>query len=299
MTTTESATRALQDLGFTALEAQVYAYLLRHASATGYRISHAIGKPTANTYKALAALADQGAVLVDEGGGGAVRAVPPAELLAGLERRSRERRAAASAALAELAPECGDDRVYALRDRDQVFERARAMLGRARQIVLADLFPAVLDELQGDLAACAARGVGVTIRAYAKATAGAARVVNCGGKGAPGRWPGQQLSLVVDGDEHLLALLSPDLQQVHQAVWSGSAFLSCLHHNHLAMELLVAATSTGDAGDEVRFPGDGTAQLDGITVLAADPPGLRRLRAQVAGGTPSVVDPDNDLKGES
>lgn len=299
MATTENATRALQDLGFTALEAQVYAYLLRHASATGYRISHAIGKPTANTYKALAALADQGAVLVDEGGGGAVRAVPPAELLAGLERRARECRAAASAALAELAPECGDDRVYALRDRDQVFERARAMLGRARQIVLADLFPAVLDELNADLAACAAREVGVTIRAYAPATAGAAVVVSCGGKGAPGRWPGQQLSLVVDGDEHLLALLSPDLQQVHQAVWSGSAFLSCLQHNHLAMELLVAATGTGDAGDEARFPGDGTAQLDGITVLAADPPGLRRLRAQVAGGPPPDVDPDDDLKGES
>ncbi|MBK8165002.1 MAG: TrmB family transcriptional regulator [bacterium] len=287
MTTTGQASRALQDLGFTALEAQVYAYLLQHAPATGYRISHAIGKPTANTYKALAALADQGAVLLDDGGGGAARAVPPAELLAGLERRARERREAAAAALADLAPEGGDDRVYALRDRDQVLERARAMLGRARQIALADLFPAVLVELRDDLAGCAARGVSVTVRAYAPADLGAALVVSGEGRGAPGRWPGQQLSLVVDGSEHLLALLSADLQQVHQAVWSGSAFLSCLHHNHLAMEMLVAARRAG--GTEGR--------LDGITVLAADPPGLRRLRAQVTGGVDAAEDPDDNPKG--
>lgn len=287
MATTEQAARALQELGFTALEAQVYAYLLQHAPATGYRISHDIGKPTANTYKALAALADQGAVLLDDGGGGAARAVPPAELLAGLERRARERREAAAAALAGLAPGEGDDRVYALRDRDQVLERARAMLGRARQIVLADLFPAVLAELRDDLADCAARGACVTVRAYAPAGLGAALVISGDGKGAPGRWPGQQLSLVVDGAEHLLALLSPDLQQVHQAVWSGSAFLSCLHHNHLAMELLVAARAAGGAD----------ARLDGITVLAADPPGLRRLRAQVAGGRPADDEPDGNRKG--
>lgn len=287
MTTIEQASRALQDLGFTALEAQVYAYLLQHAPATGYRVSHAIGKPTANTYKALASLADQGAVLLDDGGSGAARAVPPAELLAGLERRERERREAAAAALADLAPGGGDDRVYALRDRDQVLERARAMLARARQIVLADLFPVVLAELRDELAECAARGVSVNVRAYATADLGVALAVSGDGKGAPGRWPGQQLSLVVDGAEHLLALLSNDLQQVHQAVWSGSAFLSCLHHNHLAMELLVA----------VRGPGGGAANLDGITVLAADPPGLRRLRAQVAGGPARDEDPDDNAKG--
>ena len=283
MTTTQEPIQALQDLGFTGLEAQVYVYLLRHAPATGYRISHAIGKPTANTYKALASLADQGAVLLDEGGGGAARAVPPAELLAGLERRAGQRRAAAQAALDELAPGGGDDRVYALKDSRQVLERARAMLARARQIVLADLFPAVFDALRDDLAACAARGVGVTVRAYAPAAAGGAVVVQGAGRGAPGGWPGQQLSLVVDGSEHLLALLAPDLQSVHQAVWSGSAFLSCLQHNHLAMELLVAARDN-DRGAE--------RPLAGITVLAADPPGLRRLRAQVAGDGASDASPE-------
>lgn len=276
MTATVKSVQALQDLGFTGLEAQVYVYLLRHAPATGYRISHAIGKPTANTYKALTSLAGQGAVLVDDGGSGAVRAVPPDELLAILERRGRAQRAAALAALAENVPAGDDDRVYALKDSRQVVERARAMLAGAGQIVLGDLFPAPFELLRDDLAACAARGVRVVVRAYAPVEAGGALVIAGTGKGAPGHWPGQQLSLVVDGAEHLLALLSADLEAVHQAVWSRSAFLSCLHHNHLAMELLFTARAVGG-----REP---ASALAGITVLAADPPGLRRLRAQVAGG---------------
>ncbi len=52
----------------------------------------------------------------------------------------------------------------------------------------------------------------------------------------------------------------------HEAKTSRSAFLSCLHHNHVAMELLVTAS------DRIDGP------LAGITLLASDPPGLLRLR---------------------
>ena len=300
MTTTANPALALQELGFTALEAQVYVYLLRHEPSTGYRISHAIGKPTANTYKALASLAGQGAVLVDDGGSGAARAVPVEELLSGLDRRGREQRAAARAALADMTPGDDDDRVYALKDPAQVVERARAMLARAGQIVLADLFPATFALLREDLIACAARGVRVVVRAYAAAEATGVLVVAAEGKGAPGGWPGQQLSLVADGNEHLLALLSMDLASVHQAVWSRSAFLSCLQHNHVAMELLYTAR------EATGVPGVAAPDLADITVLAADPAGLRRLRDQVAGDPSSAspvpaipMNPDDNAKGVS
>ncbi len=125
-------------------EALAYAYLVQEGPATGYRISHAIGKPTANTYKAIATLAQQGAVQVDSGEGKLVRAIPPDELLAGLERRAREKREAARALLAARADRPEAARVYSLKTLDQVLERARAMLGRAREIVLADPFPGPL-----------------------------------------------------------------------------------------------------------------------------------------------------------
>src|SRR5437870_4511293 len=51
------------------------------------------------------------------------------------------------------------------------------------------------------------------------------------------RWPGEWLNIVVDGEEHLLALLSEDCSRVHQAVWSSSPYLSVLHPSGMASEI--------------------------------------------------------------
>ena len=274
MTTTNelSISKALQGLGFTEIEALVYAFLVGSDPATGYRVSHAIGKPTANTYKAIASLGQRGAVLVEEGGSRLVRAVAPDELLAGLERRAREAREAARAALADRAADVADERVYTLRARDQVLQRARAMLGRAREIVLGDLFPGPLDELADDLSAAAARGVRVVVKVYAgRDVRGVTEVPEADAPRALSEWPGQQLSLVVDADEHLLALFDAPLGRVLRAIWSRSTFLSCLHHNHVAMELLHTAWKG-------RGSLTGADALVGISLLSSRPPGLRRLR---------------------
>jgi sugar-specific transcriptional regulator TrmB len=275
-TNDSSLSNALQGLGFSEIEALVYAFLVQNEPATGYRISHAIGKATANTYKAVASLVQQGAVQVDEGGNRLIRAVPPDELLAGLERRARERREVARAALAARSADVADDRVYTLRARDQVLERARAMLGRAREIVLGDLFPGPLEAVAPDLAAAAARGVRVVVKTYSRLDVpGVATVDEADAARALSGWPGQQLTLVADADEHLLALFDVSLANVLQAVWSRSTFLSCLHHNHVAMELLHAAwrergsLATSDA-------------LVGISLLSSRPPGLRRLWERTA-----------------
>jgi len=268
--------KSLLDLGFSEIEALVYTFLVRSEPSTGYRISHAIGKPTANTYKAIATLEQRGAVLIDDGDNRLVRAVPPDELLAGLEHRALQQREAARTALASLVQDDGDDRVYTLRDRDQVLERARAMLARARSIVLGDMFPAPLATLAEDLAAAAARGVRVVVKSYAGTRiTGVEVVVAADGDRALAAWPGQQLSLVVDANEHLLAMFDAKLAHVRQAVWSRSAFLSCLHHNHVAMELLVTV------GGRPR----GT--LADITLLASSPPGLARLRHVADEGDPT------------
>ena len=270
--------KALQGLGFSEIEALVYAFLAGRESATGYRISHAIGKPTANTYKAVASLARQGAVQVEDGGSGLVRAVPPDELLAGLERRARESREAARAALAHRGGDGADDRVWSLRSPDQVFERARAMLGRAREIVLGDLFPGPLEALAGDLAAAAARGVKVVVKVYSRVDVpGVAEVPEADAARALAGWPGQQVTLVADAEEHLLALLDDALGLVHQAVWSRSAFLSCLHHNRVAMELLHTAWKG-------RGSLSGADALVGVSLLSSRPPGLHRLREQAGSG---------------
>ncbi len=72
-------------LGLTETEALVYGYLIQNSPATGYRVSHAIGKQPANTYKAIASLQAKGAVMAEEGGTKMCRAVPAEEFLARLE----------------------------------------------------------------------------------------------------------------------------------------------------------------------------------------------------------------------
>src|SRR3974377_860031 len=83
---TVQAIHALTDFGFTDLEAEVYVFLLQEWPAPGYRGAHALGKPVANTYKAIESLQNKGAILVDEGANRLCRAVPAEELLSQLER---------------------------------------------------------------------------------------------------------------------------------------------------------------------------------------------------------------------
>jgi len=70
-------TRPLKALGFTETEALIYGYLVENSPATGYRISHDIGKQPPNTYKAIASLEDKGAIIVEVGERKLCRAVPP------------------------------------------------------------------------------------------------------------------------------------------------------------------------------------------------------------------------------
>src|SRR5215468_10366506 len=110
-----TAIDALTRLGFTALEAEVYTFLLGEPGATGYRIAQGIGKPVANTYKALESLQRKGAILVEDDESRRFRAVPAEELLLGLERDFAQTRAQAARALARLGTdEASDDRVYQL-----------------------------------------------------------------------------------------------------------------------------------------------------------------------------------------
>src|SRR5215475_7831512 len=169
-----TAVHALMQLGFTALEAEAYTWLLGEPGATGYRIAKGIGKPVANTYKALESLQSKGAVLVEEEQNRVCRAVPAEELLQQLERGFATHRADAARALSRVAGAEGDDRVYTLRTAAQVMERARSMLKTARQVVLIDAFPAALAAIRPDVARAVARGVEVAVKTYRRMDTGGA-----------------------------------------------------------------------------------------------------------------------------
>jgi sugar-specific transcriptional regulator TrmB len=265
---------SLSALGFTELEARLYCELLRRSPATGYRLSKDLGKAAANIYQGLAALMQKGAVMADEGTARAFRPVPPDELLSSLGKGFERRRSEAAAALARIEQPAGDDRVYEIRSVAQILERAEAMIARAGDIILFDLFPAPLAMLRAPLEDAARRGVAVAGLVYEPVAPAPAftAVSAASAAGFLDRWPGEQLSLICDAQEHLVALIARGGERVLHGIWSGSAYLSALQHNGLASEIRLLAASPAEDDPLAR-----------IGLLRAYPAGLRSLVGARAG----------------
>ena len=231
---------ALTALGFTEMEAAVYAYLLGSPPVTAYAIAKAIGKPVANTYKTVASLQDRGAVIVDETANRLCSAVPAEELLRGLEDAFERRRKAAAEALARVRVSGTSDGIYSLTTADQVHERAIRMIGDAVDVVLIDAFPIVLNRLTPALQQAAARGVTVVVQSYERVrVAGAEVLIPLLHERVRARWPGQWLSLVADGAEYLSGYLDADGEAVHRALWTANAFIAWPQHSYLVQALRV------------------------------------------------------------
>jgi len=251
MTPAKPATsRAVRDavepislLGFTELEATIYAWLVQHSPATGYKVARAVGKPIANTYKAIEALQRKGAVLVDETGNRMCRAVPPADLLEQVEHDFQRRHREARSALGKLdipkaAPDAG---VYALTSSEQVYERCRKMLSKAKAVALLDLYPRPLHDLKSSIQACAKRGVNVAAQVYETvAIPGVETVMHGQVDTVLKKWDGHWLNCVIDGAELLIAYFGADGETVNQAIWSPSPFLCTVFGSALGAELLAS-----------------------------------------------------------
>jgi sugar-specific transcriptional regulator TrmB len=264
----------LQALGFTETEALVYGYLVENSPATGYRISHAIGKQPANTYKALRSLEDKGAIVIESGKSNLCQAVPPDEVLDNLEKQFQQHRLEAKRELKALPSPSVYAGIFHLKSVEQVIQRARAMVGEASAIVLCDLSPGPCRQMAESLREAAASGVIVACHVYAEEEIEGVHTLNMTDRDlASVNWPGQQISVVVDSREHLLGLLAKDMETVLEAVWSSSDFLSCMQHNHLVAELLAIGPRSRYSG-----PADDVGEfLDSITLTRFRPPGLEAL----------------------
>ncbi|MEE8587169.1 MAG: helix-turn-helix domain-containing protein [Acidobacteriota bacterium] len=237
----QDSVNALTSLGFTGLEAEVYAFLLQESPATGYRVAQAIGKPVAGTYKSIESLQAKGALMVAADGKNRLcRAVPWRELLDQIEQRFQDSCHQAEQALSQLRGSSDDDRVYELETRSQVVQRCRRMLETARELVLADLYPSLTHPLRAGLEAAAQRGVEVILKVYQPIDIPATRqILRKSGSEIYGRMPGDVISLSVDGSEHLLAFLRPGSEEVFQALWTKSAMLSDRLHEQLVHEFIL------------------------------------------------------------
>ncbi|UCG44385.1 MAG: hypothetical protein JSU73_07225 [candidate division WOR-3 bacterium] len=245
----------LSEVGFSGLEADVYVALLQEPGVTGYRVSRLIGKPAPNTYKALDSLRVKGAAVLDESSGSRTySALPIGDYLNGLKRSLESRHEAIEKELQGTAVSLVEGGIYKLTTVDQVYARARAMIESARSVILLDVFPPPLAELEPDIRRAARRGVSVFIKAYAAVECRGCDVIapEAGETADLRYWNGDWLNIVIDCREYLLSFLKPGGAGVHEAVWSRNAYMAVLTYNGILHELLLTRVGHMMRADRTR-----------------------------------------------
>jgi sugar-specific transcriptional regulator TrmB len=231
----------LSEIEFSGLEAAVYLALLREPGATGYRLSQMVGKPVANTYKALDSLRVKGAVLVDESSGTRTyAALSIHEYLDGLRRNLETKQAEIERELKDTVVTPMHGGIFQFTSVEQVYERCRNIIKNAKSVVLADAFPYSLEKIRAELTSASKRGVKVFIKAYSPTKFPGCDLV------APEKdsillkaWNGDWLNIFVDWREFVQSLLKKNNAGIHEAVWSRNPYLAFLAYGGFVNELLL------------------------------------------------------------
>jgi sugar-specific transcriptional regulator TrmB len=133
--------------------------------------------------------------------------------------------------LSHLKPAPADEKSYQLLSGPLVLERCRQMLQRCTTIAVLDVFPGPLEAIREDIGAAVARGVEVYLQVYRETRLpGAHLVLTSIAETAIEYWSSQQLNIVIDGREYLLALFNQDVSEVYQATWSRNLYVSSMLH---------------------------------------------------------------------
>lgn len=140
-----AAKDALVSLGFTALESEIYACLVGQGSASGYRVAQTIGKPAANTYKALETLQRKGAVVQDDVKKKSYAPIAPEILLTRLNKEFEKNKASALKAFKDAVFPSSNNKLIPLGTLDQAIQHASHLLAAAENTVVFIASKSILD----------------------------------------------------------------------------------------------------------------------------------------------------------
>lgn len=217
-------------LGFNALEAEVYVALLKHGPQTAYKVGKLLNRPTANVYKAVDVLANSGAIEIEEGDVKICKAIPIKALAQQLQKSYKNKIDNAVDQLSVIKPEISEEGIYKLQTVESVFQRVNEMLKRCTNIAVIDSFPKPLEIIGNDLNKLAKKGIDVFVEAYDeieldKSISVSMPIVR---NESLKYWNAQQLNVAIDGKEMLVAIFNADLTEVIQATYSNSNYLACI-----------------------------------------------------------------------
>jgi len=236
---------SLKNLGLNQLEAEVYLHLLTNEQMTAYKVGKSINKPTANVYKAIDALASKGAVLIESNKSKYCKAVPPNEFLNHYKKELIAKTEETKNLLNNLEIDHYDEKTYSIESAPLVFERFRNMMQKAKVIAVIDAFPNALNLVLEPIKEAIIRGVKVYIQTYKPIEIDGADIAysNIGEK-AMAHWKSEQLNLIIDGEEYLMALMDKDLTKTIQANWSNNYYMACtLHAGRMQEQTMMKITT--------------------------------------------------------
>lgn len=246
---------ALEDLGLSATEAEIYVALLEHCQegpVSAYRLAQAMGRDPANMTKTLGAMSKHGAVRVTGKRPRLYAPVAPVDFTGALVERLQARQREAVAMLEKIGQPPADEGLHPLESRQQALTIARRLLGEAERVVLLDAAAELLAELADDLGEVAA-GEGVTVLARsdgADAPPGVRLRTEAGPGSLSADAPGPWLRLTVDGRGCLEAVAHPgDAADLLYGHWSRNPSEAFLAHRNLAAEFVL--------GDVLDLVGEG------------------------------------------
>ncbi|MDE2150518.1 MAG: TrmB family transcriptional regulator [Gammaproteobacteria bacterium] len=154
--------QALQALGFTEYEARAYLALVDDGELNGYELAKASGIPRANVYAVADKLLQRGAAQrLQDAGGLRYAAVPPAQVLHGIESGQKQALTAARRALARRPRRRQPAAVFTLRG-DELLAKARQLIDAGERTLLIAIQPAEAARLVAPLRAARERGVAIT-----------------------------------------------------------------------------------------------------------------------------------------
>ena len=153
----------LRQLGFTDYEARIYVQLLKASPATAYEVAKAASVPRANTYAALEALAQRGAVLPVNEEPLRYIAAPPKTLFEGISRQTRTLCSDLSDRLSTVAPEASDNHVWTVFGDAAVQDRIELMIAESHHSIWIKAADEVIRRHKESLRKAAKRGVALMI----------------------------------------------------------------------------------------------------------------------------------------
>ncbi len=228
----------LAEMGLSNLEATVYIWLLAHKRSTGYNIAMQIGKPVANTYKALKSLKRKGAVISDSTSNKLIYdTVPIDQFLNSIQLDFDRKRNRIIQEVEKLDVQQEPVGIYELQSSELVYEKAITMIENAKYSLIIDAFPTPLKILTPHILSHNKQGLDIFLKHYADENIpGVRQIPKTESDIVLDELLGQWLIIIKDANETLIAFFDRSGEEMIHCVWIQDAFISLVQFSGSILE---------------------------------------------------------------